>query len=89
LVAPNDTIAVQSSRDLAPLNLHLPVTFDLKNTVVQEGKWKFRFFARSEWPLYVLEFAEYSRFGWSRRVIAPFVKIEYAGQAETGARSTM
>ncbi|EKS38283.1 glycosyltransferase family 2 protein [Afipia broomeae] len=89
LVAPNDTIAVQSSRDLAPLNLHLPVTFDLKNTVVQEGIWKFRFFARSEWPLYILEFAEYSRFGWSRRVIAPFVKIEYAGQAETGARSTM
>lgn len=89
LVAPNDTIAVQSSRDLAPLNLHLPVTFDLKNTVVQEGIWKFRFFARSEWPLYILEFAEYSRFGWSRRVIAPFMKIEYAGQAETGARSTM
>lgn len=90
LVAPDDTIAIQTSIDLAPLTLHLPVTFDLKNTFVQQdGIWRFRLFTRSTWPVYVLEFAEYSRFGWSRRVIAPFMKIEYARQAETGARSTI
>lgn len=79
LVAPDGTISLQSSKDLAPLSLNLPVTFDLRNTVVpQDGTWRVRFFTRSTWPVYVLEFAEYASFGWRRRVIAPFMKIEYA-----------
>jgi len=79
LVAPDGAIALQSSMDLASLNLHLPVTFDLENLVVpRDATWHVRFFTRSTWPVYVLEFAEYSRFGWRRRVIAPFLKIEYA-----------
>lgn len=78
LIAPDGTMVLQSSMDLAPLNLHLPVTFDLQKTIVpQDGTWHIRFFARSTWPVYVLEFAEYARFGWIRRVIAPFIKIEY------------
>lgn len=78
LIAPDGTMVLQSSMDLAPLNLHLPVTFDLQKTIVpRDGTWHIRFFARSTWPVYVLEFAEYARFGWIRRVIAPFIKIEY------------
>lgn len=82
LVTPDGAIALQSSMDLAPLNLHLPVTFDMENLAVpRDGTWHVRFFTRSTWPVYVLEFAEYSRFGWRRHVTAPFLKIEYVRQS--------
>lgn len=83
LVDPDGKIVTQSGLPLESVNLQFPITFDLKETVVpQGGTWQLRLFARSKWPVYALEFATYSRFGWTRQAVAPFAKVEYADKAQ-------
>ncbi|TIM68818.1 MAG: glycosyltransferase [Mesorhizobium sp.] len=81
LVNPSGEITKQATISLEATNLHFPVTFDLAETgVPMEGIWRLRFFARSSWPIYILEFAKYSHLGWTRQAVAPFAKVEYATQ---------
>jgi hypothetical protein len=79
LISPDGEIALNTVLDLSSIDLSLPVKFDLEGlAVVHSGEWHVRFFARSSWPLYVLEIVEYSRIKSKRRVVAPFMKFHYA-----------
>ncbi|PBB37496.1 glycosyltransferase [Mesorhizobium sp. WSM3868] len=89
LVNPQGEVAVQAVVPLDSTSFQLPVTLDLKGTVVPEdGSWHLRLFARSNWPIYVLEFATYSHLGWRRNAIAPFAAVEYAEQAQWRGSTT-
>ncbi|MDX8437982.1 glycosyltransferase [Mesorhizobium australafricanum] len=83
LVNPQGEVAVHTTVALDSTSFQFPVTLDLKGTVVPEdAKWHLRLFARSNWPIYVLEFATYSHLGWRRTAFAPFAAIEYIEQAQ-------
>jgi hypothetical protein len=57
--------------------MHLPIRFMMQGVKVHaEDKLILRFTAHSHWPLYVLEFATYSRLGLRRRVVAPFARFD-------------
>lgn len=88
LVNPAGGIEVQTALALdSTTNLQFPVTFDLKEIVIpQDGTWHLRLFARSKWPIYALEFATYSRLGWTRQVIAPFARVEYAERVQVAKK---
>jgi glycosyltransferase involved in cell wall biosynthesis len=79
LISPDGQIALNTAVDLSSIDLSLPVKFNLEGlAVVRPGEWHVRFFARSSWPVYVLEIVEYSRIKSKRRVVAPFMKFHYA-----------
>lgn len=77
LLSPSNQILAHVVLQLATLNLHLPVTFPLEGVEVAEGRYCLRLFAKSEWPVYSIEFGRYLRFGLSRVPIAPFAEPIY------------
>ncbi|QPC94097.1 glycosyltransferase [Mesorhizobium sp. INR15] len=84
-VSPSGEIAIQSTVALERVSLQLPVSFDMKGTIVpKDGIWRLRLFARSNWPIYALEFVTYSYLGWTRKIMAPFAGIEYVKPVQMG-----
>jgi hypothetical protein len=79
LVSAAGEIVFQTTRDLASLTLQQPVSFNLNGTIVPKMEvWRVRLFARTRWPVYVLEFATYSPVRRTRRAVAPFAMIRYS-----------
>lgn len=89
LVDPTGRIESQATVALdSTSSLQFPVTFDMKGLVVpKNGTWRLRLFARSKWPIYALEFATYSRLGWTRQAVAPFAKVVYIDQAQVATNT--
>jgi glycosyltransferase involved in cell wall biosynthesis len=80
IVSPEGEIVLHNVLDLSGLNLHAPVRFDaLGLKIPRAAAFALRFFARSDWPVYILEFASYDRFGLRRHTAAPFARFDYAG----------
>lgn len=72
------------------VNFGFPVVFELDEIHVGcSEKWKFRLFARSTWPIYVFEFVTYGPFGFARRPVAPFMKIEYSERDTNAAEDAV
>jgi glycosyltransferase involved in cell wall biosynthesis len=82
IVSPEGQIVLHEVLDLSNLDLHLPVRFDTPDMKVRtRGQLGFRFFARSDWPLYILEFASYGPLGLRRHQVVPFARFDYAEDA--------
>jgi glycosyltransferase involved in cell wall biosynthesis len=77
ILSSDGTLLLRKELDLSALNLHTPVVFDAKDIKVSNhSDFRARIFARSDWPLYVFEFAAYR--GLRRNPVTPFAQFEYA-----------
>lgn len=78
IVSPSGEIIFHNTMDLATLNFGYPVSFQFKDFCIERsGSYQIRFFTRSDWPIYVFQFARY-RFGrLNRTLVAPFIAITY------------
>jgi hypothetical protein len=78
IFSPDRKIVASNALDLSKLTMHLPIRFLTPGLNVRmSDKFVLRFTARTNWPLYILEFATYSRLGLRRRVVAPFARFDF------------
>lgn len=78
LVSSDNDIVFNSVVDVSNTSFHFPVVFAIDNLdIPQEATYRIRFFAKSEWPIYILEIVSYPRLRFCRKSHFPFASIEY------------
>ena len=78
IVSPSGEIVFHDIIDASVLDFGYPVLFETDGLPIEKsGRFFVRFFARSDWPIYLLNFVAYRLGRIKPRILRPFIKFVY------------